>query len=58
MENKNLEMKLKETNLNLGKPKNQPFDPKYIILEDYSNSMKCRCSCAPTPGPYCPPSRC
>lgn len=29
------------------------FNPDYSIQEENFDSMRCRCSCAPTPGPYC-----
>ncbi len=35
----------------------ESFNPQYSIVEETFDSMKCRCSCAPSPGPYCGPSK-
>jgi len=29
------------------------FNPQYSLREEYLDSLRCRCSCAPSPGPYC-----
>lgn len=31
----------------------EEFNPQYEIQDEQFYSMKCRCSCAPSPGPYC-----
>lgn len=53
---KRLEIKTKEEGV-FKEESNKRFDPKYALGEEYLDSLKCRCSCAPSPGPYCGKAR-